>query len=50
MKIYNPLIHNHNYFKDELKKLSNIGGTQLDILAILGDLARGFCKGMSLVS
>ena len=47
---YNPLIHNQNYVKDELKKLSNIGGSQPNILAIFGDLARGFYKGMSLMS
>ena len=49
-EIYNHLIHNQNYVRDELKKLSNIGGAQPDILAILGDLVRGFYKGMSLVS
>ena len=47
---YNPLIHNQNFVSFELNKLRNIGGAQLDILAILGDLVRGFYKGMSLVS
>ncbi len=35
---YDPLIHNQNYVRDELKKLNNIRGAQPYILAILGDL------------